>query len=290
MPPQNLVSTDQLLMPGEEQINHSDKTAGKFKTLARVTWRDVKTTKGLGAIPLCAATAMTAYEWGPGNETFTPILGGRALDMTTGLRGILIPTVLTTSFTFGQQLLSGFLARKTVEKFPETAKAIFTFAGGDTSDRSFKGFDKLPRWKKVTNASAIGSSFNVLQDALLAGNTETLKPISRKSATMAAAAVAVITASTAIADEYVESPIADQAVEVIKNPALWLGLGAAILANNIYEPGRRVREHLNRSEDGSISAKDWIYEWGLTTMAERSNPEIPTIGNPRNPPDIISAH
>ena len=63
--------------------------------------------------------AMTAYEWGPGNETLTPYIGAQAVEVSDGLKGVLVTAAITGGFTVAQQLASSWLTRKSVQMFPE---------------------------------------------------------------------------------------------------------------------------------------------------------------------------
>jgi hypothetical protein len=74
-----------------------------------------------------------AYEWGPGNETFTPWLLAYVIAGTDSAWVIPLTALVGFTFTAAQQLASGFTALAGFSMFDRTARAAWTRLRGQSS-------------------------------------------------------------------------------------------------------------------------------------------------------------
>ena len=71
-----------------------------------------------------------AYEWGPGNETVTPLLLAKVIGSTNGVAVIPFTALTGFAFTTVQQLASGFTALTGFSMFERTSRAAWQRLSG----------------------------------------------------------------------------------------------------------------------------------------------------------------
>jgi hypothetical protein len=76
-------------------------------------------------VALVGVVFWVAYEWGPGNETFTPWLLARVIAGTDSLWVIPLTALVGFGFTVVQQLASGFTALAGFSMFDRTSRAAW---------------------------------------------------------------------------------------------------------------------------------------------------------------------
>jgi hypothetical protein len=210
----------------------------KIKDLGHIARENYKNASVNGKVVLGGLMIMTAYEWGPGNETLTPILGGQAVDSSDGLKGVAITAGITGGFTVAQQLTSSWLTRRSVQQFPDVSEKAFSFmnGGSDLDDElRFKPFDKLPPTKKLVYPFLIGTSFVVGRESFVTGSTDDkeLKNVGRKSALVAGLSVAAVAGTFDTLDQVVpDGSIAQGVLNFFKTPIPWLGLAGAVFGKD----------------------------------------------------------
>ena len=211
----------------------------KLKSLSSAGKEDFRYTDRLDRAILIGALAMIGYEWGPGNETATPLVTGPVLDAANGPGGIALTALVAGGFVAGQQLMAGFLARRTANQFPSVTEKAYGYLNneGESDSERFRSFKKLSLWKKIGYSVFLGSSFNVIREVVAADNNDEsdLKRINRTSAAISGSTIALVGAGTDLVNQAFEN---NQAVQLcidygVKNPLLWLGImGAKLYADH----------------------------------------------------------
>lgn len=211
----------------------------KIGDVSRTANEDYRLTDAAGKAIIIGFIAMLAYEWGPGNETVTPILAGRVLDNTDGLSGIALTSLVAGGSVMLQQLTSGYLARKTASKFPKVSEKTFKYLNEDVSDEDtelrFKPFDQLPKTRKLMYGMFLGSSFTVTREAMVnnTADEEQLSKINKVSALMASIGTLAIAGMVDIADQvFPDNDPVQMGVDILKNPWLWVAFGIGVVGKD----------------------------------------------------------
>lgn len=211
----------------------------KLRIVHTATKEDYRQTNLRGKITLGSLALMTAYEWGPGNETLTPIIGGQAIDAAQGIGGALVTATITGGFTYAQQLTSSWLSRRSAEQFPTTSQKAFDIMNGSDVEQDeemrFKSFEDLSFARKSVYSFIMGSSFNVLREAAVTGTTDQqqLRSVGRKSAAITAGAVAGLALAADVVDQAApEGSIIKSVVEFAKTPWPYLAFMGGFFAKD----------------------------------------------------------
>lgn len=243
----------------KNQDNPIDQASTSFtqniRELSRQAKTEMRSSSRKNKLFLGIFIAMMTYEWGPGNDTLAPIVAGRTLDLASGIGGIAITGVTLTGFTYAQQMASSYLAVKSSEEYPKTAKkALQTINSEDNPDNKprFKPFDELPKHKQLAYSFLIGSSFNVLRERFVIGRRDKkeLLKIGHRSALLVASCVGAIAVAADIVDELApeNSPLKD-GIELLKNPLPWLGLMTGLIAKDALVSRIRSKRAVNTSNN-----------------------------------------
>jgi hypothetical protein len=212
----------------------------RIKDIYQYAKKDFIQSRLLGKAAIVGLVGITAYEWGPGNETFTPLLTGQVLDRAGGLGGIALTAAISGGFVAAEQLASGYLARRTVTEHPRLSKRMFAhFSDSKESEEiKHKTFTELPMSKKIIYPFFLGSSFNVLREAYAVGEMDDnrLRKVSRLSAFVAGLTVSLMGAGVDTINQYYEH---NETVQTgldwtLKNPLFWVGIMAAYFAADHY--------------------------------------------------------
>lgn len=208
----------------------------KIRELAIVARDDFNATDWRGKVILAGMIATGGYEWGPGNESLIPLVAGQSLDVAEGHKGIVLSAAVAGGLAVGQQLASGFLARKTTERFPNVAEKAYTYMQTDEEESiRFKPFNILPTWKKVGYSVFLGSSFNVVRESFVVDSAtdNQLKKISRMSSLITGTTVALVGGTTDTVNQHFDDngPVQLVIDWGVKNPAVWVALGIGLVWN-----------------------------------------------------------
>jgi hypothetical protein len=206
---------------------------GRIKDIYRYAKEDIAKSRLLGKAAIIGLLGITAYEWGPGNETFTPLLTGQFLDKADGMGGIALTAMVAGGFTAIEQLASSYLARKTTTENPNLSQRIYAhISDNNHEDTKFKRFKDLPVAKKVIYPFFLGSSFTVLREAYAAGemDDEKLKKVGRLSAFITALSVSAIGAGVdTVNQHYADNELVQTALQYsIKSPIFWVSVMTGI--------------------------------------------------------------
>ncbi|CAB4884605.1 unannotated protein [freshwater metagenome] len=200
-------------------------------------------------LALVAVVGWLAYEWGAGNETFTPWLLAKIIRDTRGASAIPITAAIGFGFTTLQQLASGFTALTGFSIFDRTAKAAWQTLRGqrDTLPGEWSGLGVFAKCALVfglgTTAVALIQIVStgrvgvrrharvVVQSALLCGTM--------------VGAIGGLVASVAVLGRNVHSlsGATEWALRVLGNPLFWVGLLLAGAAINLLR--RKDSSHTN---------------------------------------------
>lgn len=91
-------------------------------TLRAAVASDFRRSTWLQRLVLVAVVFWIGYEWGAGNETFTPWLLVTVINNTDGWRSVVAVGAVGFAFTAAQQLVSGFTTAAGFSMFPRTAR------------------------------------------------------------------------------------------------------------------------------------------------------------------------
>lgn len=146
----------------------------KIKDIFLVAKFDFINSKFAGKVIVAGLVVITVYEWGPGNETFIPLVTGQVLDKANGILGILLTAVVSGGFVFFEQILAGYFAYKTVLNYQNLSKRVFLYFGNpdDSEYLKHKKYFDLPFGRKFIYTFFLGASFNVLREAFLVNSTD----------------------------------------------------------------------------------------------------------------------
>jgi hypothetical protein len=202
----------------------------KVKDIAKAARNDFTVSGIPGKAVLGGFVGMVGYELGPGNETITPMIAGQFLDASNGVGGVAITAAAGALTVAGQQLTSGFFARKTAKTFPTVSQKTYEYMNSASAEKDrFKTFSDLSFFRKWYYGMFFGSSFTVTREAFVVGETDEkrLRQVGRMSSFLAASTTAVIaggadTLNQAFPENQVVQAFMDHGV---KNPLVWLGLG-----------------------------------------------------------------
>jgi hypothetical protein len=205
----------------------------KFRSLREALGEDFKKSGPLQKLGLLTTAAWLAYEWGPGNETVTPIIGGHVINNVSGPAGMVKVAAVTAGFTFVQQTLSGTTLAATATQFPKAAKKTSELMKDeDQPELSAKPWKELPLSKRLLYAFTMGTTFVATREAGVTGEVGFKNNLKRVlgSAALCAAGVGVIGASVEAVDYYADDAPAliqeasDVGISVATSPLFWLGL------------------------------------------------------------------
>ncbi len=188
-------------------------------------------------LALVAVVGWLAYEWGAGNETFTPWLLAKVIKDSHG--GITIPVTAAVGFGFTtlQQLASGFTALTGFSTFDRTSKAAWHTLRGQR-DTVPGEWSSLSLFAKCALVFGLGTTAVALVQIVSTGSVGVRRHASVvvHSALLCGTlvgSIAAVVASIAVLGRNVESlaGTTEWVLRVLGNPLFWVGLllaGAAV--------------------------------------------------------------
>ena len=204
-------------------------------------------------IGLLATGAWLTYEWGPGNETVTPILGGAIINSVSGPAGIAVTAAVTGGFTFLQQVASGATVAATATQFPKLTETTFNrfFTDKEHPELNAKPWKDLSLAKRILYGFTMGTTFVASREAAVTGETKFAKTLPRVigSAALTSSVVATLAGGVEALDTYSDNftpilqKISETFVDVVSNPITWLGL-LGVSALNERRKRKNIRKEL----------------------------------------------
>jgi hypothetical protein len=177
-------------------------------------------------VALVVVAAALAYEWGVGNEVFTPwvslALLNRFGDTTAGS---LAAAGAVASFTFAQQVAVGLLTLFALVSFPQlsaSCRASVKRRFGVT----VPSWHALPKLQAIAISFSLGGTFVAVQQTM--ADAKRRRRTILISAALSAVGVFVVVGVVGALAQRAQGTAAEQSVElamsVLSNPLLWLAL------------------------------------------------------------------
>jgi hypothetical protein len=185
------------------------------------------------------------YEWGPGNEAFTPWLLVKVIGQSKddGYFAVLVAAGVGFTFTFVQQLLSGMTALAGFSIFERTATAAWGRLNGEGA-KGLRKWDELSFVARGGIAFTLGTTAVALLQIMTTGTVGARRHagVVVSSAVFCASMVGVlgvVVATLSVLGHSLQSLAGptDLVMRVLGSPLLWLLLVAALLGTEFV--GRR---------------------------------------------------
>ena len=190
-------------------------------------------------LALVAVLGWLAYEWGAGNETFTPWVLAKVISHTHGSIAIPLTAAIGFSFTTWQQLASGFTALAGFSIFDRTAAAAWLRLNGKT--KVIPGeWSQLSIARRSAIVFGLGTTAVALIQIMATGKVGVRRhaPVVVQSAFLCGSIVGFIggsVATIAVIGRNVEalSGTTDWLIRILGNPLFWIGLLLSGIAFNV---------------------------------------------------------
>ncbi|NND74216.1 MAG: hypothetical protein HKN44_04345 [Ilumatobacter sp.] len=213
----------------------SSQDAAPPPTLRAAARADFRSSSGRQRLALVAVVFWVGYEWGAGNEAFTPWLIAHTISITSGYGSIPIVAAVGFGFTLLQQLVSGFTALIGFSIFERTSSAAWrrlTSRMGTTPQR-WSGLGVISQTVVVFG---LGTTAVVLIEIVTSGRADRRahRATVVRSATLCALGVGLIAgaaAGVALIGRRNDSlrGTTDLVLRVLGNPLLWIGLVVVVM-------------------------------------------------------------
>jgi hypothetical protein len=194
---------------------------------------------------LIAVMAWLIYEWGPGNETFTPWILANVVSHGSGVIVIPIAAAVGFAFTTAQQLVAGFTALAGFSIFDRTSEAAWERLRGKSAVAPTE-WSRLRLGARCALVFGLGTTAVALVQIMSTGRTGVRRHASVvvRSALLCGALVgtiAAVVATMAFVGRNVESwsSATEWTLRVLGNPLFWIGLlvFGAMLNLTTRQPG-----------------------------------------------------
>jgi hypothetical protein len=189
----------------------------------------------LGRVALLGVCAWLAYEWGPGNETFTPWILTRVVSTSDGWTAIVATAAVGFAFTSLQQLASGLTALAGFAMFHQTAAGSWRTLERRRNSLAVS-WTAASRSRRALTVFTLGTTAVALAATMTTGVTGVRRNwrVVTTSALLCGALVGalglVVAALVVLAER---APALDGPVQgtlrVLGNPLCWLALAAVLL-------------------------------------------------------------
>ena len=207
---------------------------------------DLRGSSGLQRILLVATVGWIAYEWGFGNEAFTPWLLFQVVSSTSGFSSVVATAAVGFAFTAVQQLVSGYTAAAGFSMFHRTTDASWRLLRSRLGDEPRDWF-RQPLAVRALVVFTLGTTAVVLIQMATTGEVgaRRMRAVVNQAAVLCGAGVGAIGAAVAAAVwlgrsvPALESPT-DWLLRVLGNPLFWIGLLVAVLVGRRIVGGRAV--------------------------------------------------
>ena len=190
-------------------------------------------------LALVAVVGWLAYEWGAGNETFTPWVLAKVISHTDGAVAIPLTAAIGFAFTTWQQLASGFTALAGFSIFDRTAAAAWLRLNGKTKVMPSE-WSQLSILRRSAIVFGLGTTAVALIQIMGTGKVGVRRhaPVVLQSAFLCGSIVGFIggvVASVAVIGRKVEalSGATDWVIRILGNPLFWIGLLLSGIAFNL---------------------------------------------------------
>jgi hypothetical protein len=204
----------------------SDVTTLRIRSAIALDFREASGTRRLA---LVGVVGWLCYEWGPGNETVTPLVVANIISTHTGF--VVIPLTMAMAFalTTAQQLMSGFTALAGFSLFDRTARAAWARLRRTTSAQG--SWDRLGPGGRVALVFGLGTTAVALIQIMSTGTVGVRRHASVicSSAFLCGTIVALISgvvAAVAFAGRGVTgvATATEWMLRILGNPLFWIGL------------------------------------------------------------------
>ena len=213
-------------------------SAGVRSDLRASSWRQ--------RLLLVATVGWLAYEWGFGNEAFTPWLLFRVVSSTSGLRSVAAAAAVGFAFTTVQQLASGYTAAAGFSMFHRTTDAAWRLLRSRLGEEPRDWF-RQPLAVRALVVFTLGTTAVVLIQMTTTGEigVRRLRRVVNQAAVLCGAGVGAIGAAVAGAVWVGRSVPAlesstDWLLRILGNPLFWIGLLVLVVAGRRVVAGRSV--------------------------------------------------
>lgn len=170
------------------------------------------------------------YEWGAGNETFTPWLLVRVVSSTSGVWSVLATAGVGFAFTMCQQLLSGFTTSAGFARFSRTAQAAWRRLSSRSETEALE-WSKMGWGTRALLVFSLGTTAVVLIQVAVTGEVGIVRHRRTvfESAALCGAivgSIGAVIASMVWAGRSVPAldTVTDWLLRILGNPLVWIGL------------------------------------------------------------------
>lgn len=216
---------------GGESSTDGERWTDRLRLIRTAGADDYRASRFAQKLALVATLAWLAYEWGPGNEAVTPMIGAMVLSRSHAAAAVVATSLVTGVFTALQQLASGGTAAYAATTFPRLAETIYhQFNTDEKGQASRRPWVELPTGQRFLYAFSLGSSYAVFREAAVTRDVSfwRLVRVSARSAIISAVLVGVLGAAMGLlkwwADGTVAQPYVDVVLAVVGNPLVWIGI------------------------------------------------------------------
>lgn len=138
------------------------------RTFRSAVAADFRASTWLQRFLLVGVVAWLAYEWGAGNETFTPWFLVKVVTATEGAWSIIATAAAGFAFTMCQQLLSGFTTSAGFARFSRTADAAWQRLSARTESETLE-WSKMGWATRALVVFSLGTTAVVLIQVAVTG-------------------------------------------------------------------------------------------------------------------------
>ena len=198
-----------------------------FRSAVRADFRDSTWAQRL---LLVAVLFWLGYEWGAGNETFTPWLLVKVVSSTSGVWSVIATGAVGFAFTMAQQLLSGFTTAAGFARFTRTARAAWNRLSQRSESETLE-WSTMGWGTRMLVVFSLGTTAVVLIQVAVTGEVGVARH--RRTVVQSAAlcgaivgAVGAVLASLVWAGRSTPAlnTVTDWLLRILGNPLVWIGL------------------------------------------------------------------
>jgi hypothetical protein len=232
---------------GEESGRTPPGTAHSTRSIRGAAGADFRNATWPQRLALAGVVSWLVYEWGPGNETFTPWLLARVIAATDSAWAIPLTALVGFAFTATQQLASGFTALAGFSMFDRTARAAWTRLRGQ-SDTAPGEWSKLGWVARSAIVFPLGTTSVALIQIMSTGEVGVRRHrrVIASSALLCATlvgALGAVAATLALVGRSVPAleGATNWILRVLGNPLFWLAMiVVAVLVRRLLTHGDRT--------------------------------------------------
>ncbi len=198
-----------------------------------------RTQELLGSLVTGGAVASSAgvlfYEWGIGNETVTPIVIGKAAELSNALGGTVLATVAGTALVVGEQAFAAVASSVAINRAPRFTNWVSRKMGTDSTadeDSSRASWNELSLDEQISSSLTLGASFASIREKVINPKSSTWECI--KQGLHSAKVAGCIVAGATLTLE-TTTRVAEQTDNIGPVDTDWLVSSANFLRDNMYD-------------------------------------------------------